>query len=488
LIASLAADKALALDGKIGMYLPGMLAGEHGNDITITDLLSHRSGLASVNYSVLGDVTRQEMLQRLRYVPRAAPFRTNFIYNNFGYVASAAVAEKVTGSTWDQLIRKRLFEPMQLTDAVTSKAEELKVTNRAMPHGKIGDRPTVVTPVPLRMVGPAGTIGMSIQDLARWVQLHLNDGKLGERQVLAKQVVRQMQAPYIYQPVTPAVKAMWATTHFRAYGLGWFMRDYRGVKLLEHGGNTTGFTAHVAFVPELDFGVAILANMDGSPLPTALLYRAVDMALGAPIRDWSAELLAASTSDPKQSRSSVTAVTPRLPLDKYVGTYRSPLYGDAHVSRNGDKLILHLTEQLAGELTAHQENRFSAKWRDPYLAAVGHAGPFIFESAAEDMVQNLVFDLPGERIVYTRLANASSKRARLQTLRPQNNTQHHLGANRSEQYGVADLASLSSGFGKAEFTYGLWVQPDLDLGSATDGGTAKVNQFQWSSADSIRLP
>jgi CubicO group peptidase (beta-lactamase class C family) len=407
MIASLVADKKLALNDKVTKHLPGVLTGESANDITIADLLSHRSGLAPVNYSVLGDVSRQDMLQRLQYLPRAASFRSNFVYNNFGYVASAAVAEKVTGSSWDQLIRDRLFQPIGLADAVTSAAEQLKAANRASPHGKIAERPTVVTPVPLRMVGPAGTIGMSIEDLARWVQLHLNEGRVAERQVLAPEMVRAMQAPHISQSVTPGLQAIWPSTHFRAYGLGWFMRDYRGVKLLEHGGNTTGFTAHVAFVPELDFGVAILSNMDSSPLPSALLYRAVDMALGGELRDWSAEFQAANEPPAKKPEPVAAPARPALPLDLYVGSYRSPLYGEARVSRKGDKLILQLTDQLTGELTATGVNSFSAKWRDPYLAAVGSGGPFVFESVGTEPPKTLLFDLPGEKIVYTRVAGAS---------------------------------------------------------------------------------
>jgi hypothetical protein len=182
------------------------------------------------------------------------------------------------------------------------------------------------------------------------------------------------------------------------------MRDYRGVKLIEHGGNTTGYTAHAAFIPELDFGIVVLSNLSNSPLPTALLYRAVDMALGDPVRDWSGEILAANAAQPKkEAPAAALAVQPAFPLERYVGRYRNPLYGEARVTRSGDKLMLYLTDQLTGEMTARAENSFSAKWRDPYFAAVGSGGPFVFEPDSSGQVQAVRFEIPGEKVVYTRV-------------------------------------------------------------------------------------
>ena len=100
MLGTLAAEKKLAMTDRVGTYVPGLIAGEYADEITVADLLSHRSGLGAANYSIMGDISREEMVQRLRHLPRAAPIRTSFVYNNFGYVAAAAVAEKVTGSTW----------------------------------------------------------------------------------------------------------------------------------------------------------------------------------------------------------------------------------------------------------------------------------------------------------------------------------------------------------------------------------------------------
>jgi CubicO group peptidase (beta-lactamase class C family) len=409
MIGTLAAEKKLSLADKVEDHLPGLLAGSHAKDITLADLLSHRSGLASANYSIMGDVSRDEMVGRLRHLPEVAPLRTSFVYNNFGYVAAAAVAEKVSGAGWDQLVRERLFKPIGMTGAVTSVEDEMKAPNRASAHGRIAGRTVSIKPTPLRMVGPAGTIGLSIGDAAKWVQLHLNEGRAGDRQVLTQQWVRTMQSPHIPIPFGPQTRAMWPSMHFYAYGLGWFMRDYRGVKLLEHGGNTTGFTAHAAFVPELDFGIVILSNLANTPLPAALMYRAVDMALGDPVRDWSAEMLAARTPEPPKDTGLPAAAQPALPLDRYAGVFRNPLYGEARVTRTGDKLMLYLTDQLTGELSARAPDTFFVTWRDPYFAAVGSGGPFVFEADQAGRVQALRFEIPGEKVIYTRAAEPAPR-------------------------------------------------------------------------------
>ncbi|HZF42100.1 MAG TPA: DUF3471 domain-containing protein [Sphingomonadaceae bacterium] len=98
---------------------------------------------------------------------------------------------------------------------------------------------------------------------------------------------------------------------------------------------------------------------------------------------------------------------PALPLERYVGTYRSPLYGELRVTRKGDKLTLILTDQLTGEITAQAENSFLAKWRDPYFAAVGSGGPFVFEPDSNGQVQAVRFEIPGEMVAYNRVPSST---------------------------------------------------------------------------------
>ena len=66
---------------------------------------------------------------------------------------------------------------------------------------------------------------------------------------------------------------MFPETHFVAYGLGWSLRDYRGKKLVGHGGVLDGMRTEVLMMPEERVGVVVMANLDGTNLPNAIAYR-----------------------------------------------------------------------------------------------------------------------------------------------------------------------------------------------------------------------
>jgi CubicO group peptidase (beta-lactamase class C family) len=400
-------ERRLAWTDGAGAKLEGVaLPGENGANATIIDLLAHRTGWAPINHSLLGDIDAAEGLRRVQHVQQAAPFRAGFVYNNFGYVTAAAVAERVAGADWSQLVRTRLFEPLGMTDSVAGQENLAAVRNAAVPHARFGGRVAPVEAFPLRMVAPAGGVYSSARDMARWIRMFLNEGRVGERQLISPPSMRAIQAMHTPIALGAQTRGLFPSTHFTGYGLGWFMRDYRGVKLLEHGGNTTGMTAHAAFVPELDLGIVILSNRDSTSLPTALLYRAIDMALGEPVRDWSAELLALdnapapSAPAPVPGPPQTTTPAKSLPITAFSGTYRSPVYGDARMTASGGKLTIHLTDRVVGELKPQGGNRFMAQWRDPYLAEVGMKGPFTFDLDPAGRPQ--AFRL-GDGVVYQRV-------------------------------------------------------------------------------------
>ena len=100
-------------------------------------------------------------------------------------------------------------------------------------------------------------------------------------------MIHEMQAPQIVIPLEGTTAKYYPEAHFHAYGLGWFLSDYRGHKVVEHGGSIDGMRALVALLPEKKLGVVVLSNSWGNRLPPALMYRIFDAYLGSPARDWS---------------------------------------------------------------------------------------------------------------------------------------------------------------------------------------------------------
>ncbi|MEC0206875.1 serine hydrolase [Paenibacillus lautus] len=80
-------------------------------------------------------------------------------------------------------------------------------------------------------------------------------------------------------------------THMGSYGLGWLIEPYRGSRMVSHGGNIDGFTAHVAFIPAEKIGVVVLSNLNGTPLPVFIANYIFDSMLGGEVKDWSGQAL-----------------------------------------------------------------------------------------------------------------------------------------------------------------------------------------------------
>jgi CubicO group peptidase (beta-lactamase class C family) len=137
-------------------------------------------------------------------------------------------------------------------------------------------------------VGPAGSINSCAADLLKWVQVHLNQGKLGEQAIISSANLEQMHSPQMIIQGTPK----WKELLPGSYGLGWFISPYRGRQVVEHGGNIDGFSAQVALLPSDigrpadSIGVVVLTNLNGTSLPACIIYRVFDLLLGLEPVDW----------------------------------------------------------------------------------------------------------------------------------------------------------------------------------------------------------
>ncbi|MBW3570293.1 MAG: DUF3471 domain-containing protein, partial [Gemmatimonadetes bacterium] len=165
-----------------------------------------------------------------------------------------------------------------------------------------------------------------------------------------------------------------ARPNFTAYGLGWFLSDYRGRKLAMHTGSIDGMSALVAIVPEERLGLVVFINRNQAELRHALMYRIIDAYLGGPARDWSAELRplyqgmqdrAAAARRDRESRR-VQGTRPSLPLQAYAGSYADPdsLYGSVTVRVEGGRLVAAAGGALAGEMEHWHYDVFRARWPD----------------------------------------------------------------------------------------------------------------------------
>jgi hypothetical protein len=157
-----------------------------------------------------------------------------------------------------------------------------------------------------------------------------------------------------------------------AYGLGWVLNDYRGRKIVHHGGRIDGMSALVAMIPEEQLGLVILTNMHRTLLPYALMHRVFDAYLGQPQRDWSMELLKVarerreqwSVAQRKLEEARIPGTAPSLSPTKYAGAYTHEAYGNASVQEEDGRLVLQYGPTFIGDLEHWHYNTFQATWRD----------------------------------------------------------------------------------------------------------------------------
>ena len=401
-LAMLVDEGQIEWDDPVTKYLPEFQLFDPyvTREITIRDLLSHRSGLERADllwYAT--DYGRDEILRRVRFLRPSWSFRSRFGYQNIMFLAAGQVVARVSGKSWDEFIKERIFAPLGMVASDTSVKDLKSFANVASPHAKVEGRVQVIPWRNIDNIGPAGSINSNVVEMAQWVRLQLGQGTYQGRKLLSPVVVKQMHASQTVIQFEPPFSLYYPEARFLNYGLGWFLSDYRGRKVVEHGGSIDGMRAEVAMMPEERLGLVILTNMNGTALPVALMYRIFDTYLGAPERDWSAELFKTFKAFEEQSRAAekkleaerVRGTQPSLALEKYAGIYRNDLYGDVKVTYEPGKLSIRFGPAFTSELEHWHYDTFRARFR-----GAGASTAYVtFALNARGGVEDLKLSLPG---------------------------------------------------------------------------------------------
>ncbi len=422
-LSMLADEGKLSLDDRVVTHLPTFQLYDPyvTHDIRIRDLLSHRSGLGTFSGDLLWYGTpysRQEVVRRAQHLPQAGPFRSRYGYQNIMFVAAGEIVAAASGRTWDRFIKERLFDPLGMTRTISTFADVQRATNIATPHAG--------TYSPLRpypwyswdACGPAASIVSSANDMARWIAAHLAGGMAGDTRLFSDAAQRTMWTPHVAfatdpNPAVPAANvasSLRMPVHFRGYGLGFSVSDYRGRLVAEHGGAADGMFSHLTLVPEARLGFVILTNSD-TGLSSALSYVILDTYLGGDGRDWSRLFLERAKrglAQKQQERERVEkarlpGTSPSLPLNQYAGKYVSTLYGDAVVSALGGGLVLYLlpNPDMVADLTHWHLDTFELKWRRPFPWFGNGRAQFVLDHNAQ--VTELKLDVPNDDFWFAEL-------------------------------------------------------------------------------------
>jgi len=375
-------------------------------EMRVYDLLSHRSGLGSFSGDLLwyaSEYDADEVVRRTQFVPQSGPFRASYGYSNLMFIAAGQLIPAITGQSWAEFVRARIFGPLGMDRTVASTSDLDRFDNVATPHAEPeGELRTY----PWRgwdAMAAGGGIISSAADMARWMTLQLNGGELRGTRLFSEEASRTMWTPLTSMAVSAGSEMRYPSTHFRAYGMGWSLMDYQGRRIVSHGGAYDGMYSRVVLVPEEDLGLVILTNSTTN-ISSALMYRFLDSCLGGQERDWAGDNHAAERRgkiafvdrQEKIWEGRVPGTQPSLALGSYAGTYGGPMYGDAKVSLEDGGLVLQFlpSPELIGDLKHLHYNTFVVEWRNDFPWFGIGTVQFVLDPAGE--VAEMRVDVPND--------------------------------------------------------------------------------------------
>ena len=265
-LAILHAEKKLALDDKVQKWLPDFKLYDPWvtKETNIRDLLCHRLGYETFQGDFMyfdSDLTKEEVRAKLAKVKPLHGFRSRWGYSNSAFLTAGEIIPKVSGKQWADFVKDRIFTPLGMNESLARSSEIAAASNKAVAHTVIKD---VVTKIPygrLENMGPAGSISSSVNDMSKWVMTLLNSGKLNDKEVIPLEAIEQTRLPH---SILGNGGHMFNKAHFALYGLGWFLEEYSGRKIVAHTGGVNGFVTSVALVPEEKLGIIVLTNTDAN--------------------------------------------------------------------------------------------------------------------------------------------------------------------------------------------------------------------------------
>jgi CubicO group peptidase (beta-lactamase class C family) len=388
-LATLVDEGKLRWDEPIQTYLPWfkMYDPYASREITIRDLLAHRSGLGLGQGDLLflpdTDLSAREIVERMQYLKPSSSFRSLHAYSNLGVMAAAQVIPELTGQTWEAYLRSKLFLPLGMSSTRTDAKGLTPADNIASSHDLVHGKIQSVDWPDIPATNSVGGIISNAIDLSKWIMVQLNHGRLPEsdKRLFSEKQFREMWSgasfPTDWPPSTgPGMEI--ASSHFTEYGMGWYMYDYRGARIVEHSGGATQ-AAQIVLMPEQNAGFVLLSN---SPLVTseeigAVMRYMMDSILGVPYVDWITkhkELLKSRLQADREmaQRSSAqrdAQSRPSLPLRAYTGTYHDSWYGDVSLSLENGRLVFRAahSKRMVGDLEHWQHDTFVVRWRDNFV-------------------------------------------------------------------------------------------------------------------------
>lgn len=345
LMAMLVDAGAMQWEDPVKKHLPGFRISDPHADalLTMRDALSHRTGLSGHDllwYRAPWNLN--EVLRRTAYLPVEKPFRTTFQYSSIMVAAAGRAMANRADRPWEELVAERITTPLGMT-GVTFTTQDPAFLSADLPCGyelKPGQPITRMPRYESPEANPAGSINVTARDMVPWLEFHASGGLYQGKRLVSEANLRETHTPHVPLRMEGSLKAMNPDTVQMSYGMGWLVYDYRGKRILAHGGKIDGYRIHIAVLPEEQLSMALFHNVHDINMNQALGNMIVDHLLGLPKKDWHALFLQVAQQEQAErmkqraemNRLRNAEIRPILPLKLYAGNYTDDAYGQGQVT------------------------------------------------------------------------------------------------------------------------------------------------------------
>jgi CubicO group peptidase (beta-lactamase class C family) len=378
-LAMLEAEGKCNLTDPVKKYLPKFDMKDNWveNHVNLQDIVSHRLGMETFQGDFMywtSDLTQDQVIEKFGKLEPVYPFRTQWGYCNVGFLIAGKVIENISGKSWADFLRERIFQPLGMNRTLALSAEISTAENAARAHtvaeGKLQLSPYGM----IDNLAPAGSISSSVHDMSHWMLAQLANGTYNGKEVISPKVIARTREPLSIEGRRHTTNSG-IRRHYALYGMGWELADYDGREFVSHTGGVNGFVTSVTLLPEENLGVIVLTNTDANAFYVALMREIVDAYLGRPYQNYSGLILknhqagqAEEAAVLRQMRDSIAAnPAPALALERYAGRYDNEAYGWIEMQKDGKNLKVTFQHHstLVGKLEPLGGNRFLLSFNDP---------------------------------------------------------------------------------------------------------------------------
>lgn len=356
------------------------------NEFTVRDLVTHRSGLGLgagdlMVFPASNTTTLDEMIHNLRYLKPVSSFRSKYDYDNLLYIVAGEIVARISGKSYDNYISENFFVPLKMNRSKLSIPEIEADPNRIDGHAPVNGKLETTVATFTQIATPAAGIYASIDDMSKWVQTMLDNGKYGPKlqdSLFSKKVHREMWTPQTLVRRTGGPY----NTHFSAYGLGWFLSDVNGYFQATHTGGLLGIVSQVTIIPELELGIIVLTNQQSGAAFSAITNSLKDAYFGIEgqdrIKDYNERRLAGERKEDSVNKAVEIAIkkqlkskTPKPDEANVTGEYKDLWFGNVSISEKNGSLHFKSAKSadLTGTMTFYKGTTYAVRWNDPSLKA-----------------------------------------------------------------------------------------------------------------------